>query len=189
MNARRAAEKLKERFPDAVKDIQEFRERITVLVERESIRDVCLFLQDDEELRFDMAIDVCGADRLVTGDEPKMHGYVNDPYDRELRSRKEQVPGNERFEVIYILYSNSNKDYIHLKVRVAESGEKVPSVVSVWPTSNWQERETYDMFGIEFEGHPDLRRIYMPEYFEHYPLRKDFPLLGIPGSLKLPDKQ
>jgi NADH-quinone oxidoreductase subunit C len=189
MNAQRAVEKLKERFPDAIRDVSEFRDRLTVRVDRQSIRDIGLFLRDDEELRFDMSIDILGTDRLVPGNKPSMRGYVNDPYDRELRSHTEEIPVEERFEVVYILYSNRNKEYIHLKVRVAESGEKVPSVVSVWPTSNWQERETYDMFGIEFDGHPDLRRIYMPDYFEYFPLRKDFPLLGIPGSLPLPDKQ
>jgi NADH dehydrogenase subunit C (EC 1.6.5.3) len=62
------------------------------------------------------------------------------------------------------------------------------SVTSVYPTANWHERETYDMFGITFKNHPDLRRMYMPEEFEYYPLRKDFPLMGIPGSLLLPKK-
>lgn len=189
MIAKRVAEKLRERFPEAVKDVSEFREQLVIHVDTNSIRDVCIFLRDDEELKFDMAIDVLGADRLVSGDGPSMTGYVNDPFDRRIRSKEEQAPAGERFEVIYVLYSNMNKEYIRLKVRVAESGQKVPSVVTVWKSTNWAEREVYDMFGIEFDGHPDLRRIYMPEYFEHYPLRKDFPLLGIPGSLPLPDKQ
>jgi NADH-quinone oxidoreductase subunit C len=189
MIAQRAAEKLKERFPDAVQEVSEFRDQVIILIDRSVIRDVCEFLRDDEELKFDMAIDVVGADRLVPGDKPRMIGYVNDPYDRQLRSKTEQVHPDERFEVIYVLYSNMNKEYIRLKVRVAESGQTVPSVVSVWKSTDWAEREVYDMFGIEFEGHPDLRRIYMPDYFEHYPLRKDFPLMGIPGSLPLPDKQ
>jgi NADH-quinone oxidoreductase subunit C len=73
-----------------------------------------------------------------------------------------------------------------LKVLLSESNLHVPSVTTVWPGANWPERETFDMFGIIFDGHPDLRRIYMPEEFEYYPLRKDFPLMGIPGSLTLP---
>ena len=189
MIAKRAAEKLKERFPEAVKDVSEFRDQILVHVETQSVRDVCLFLRDDDELKFDMAIDILGTDRFVHPNNTEMTGYVNDPYDRQLRSKTEQVDSGERFEVIYVLYSNMNKEYLRLKVRVAESGQQVPSVVPVWKSADWAEREAFDMFGIEFEGHPDLRRIYMPEYFEHYPLRKDFPLMGIPGSLPLPDKQ
>ena len=189
MIAKRAVEKLREQFPNAVQDVSEFREQILVRIETSEIREVCQFLCDDEELKFDMAIDVLGADRLVPENTPTMKGYVNDPFDRELRSQKERVSPDERFEVIYVLYSNMNNEYIRLKVRVAEEGQKVPSVVPVWKSADWAEREAYDMFGIEFEGHPDLRRIYMPEYFEHYPLRKDFPLMGIPGSLPLPDKQ
>ncbi|MBI1806028.1 MAG: NADH-quinone oxidoreductase subunit C, partial [Ignavibacteria bacterium] len=73
-------------------------------------------------------------------------------------------------------------------VKVNESDLHVPSVSHVWSTANWHERETYDVYGIIFDGHPDLRRMYMPEEFEYYPLRKDFPLMGIPGSLPLPRK-
>ncbi len=189
MIAQRAVEKLREQFNDVVHEVIEFREQLLVRIETSSIREVCQFLRDDEELKFDMAIDVLGADRLVPVDNPTMHGYVNDPFDRELRSKQEHIPADERFEVIYVLYSNMNNEYIRLKVRVAEEGQRVPSVVAVWKSADCAERDVYDMFGIEFEGHPDLRRIYMPEYFEHYPLRKDFPLMGIPGSLPLPDKQ
>jgi NADH-quinone oxidoreductase subunit C len=189
MITERAIEKLRERFGDSIREVSEFRGQTLALVECKRIRDICAFLRNDDELLFDMAVDVVGADRLIHGENESMSGYVNDPFDRQLRSNIKQVPPGERFEVIYVLYSNRHKEYIRLKVRVAESGEKVPSVVSVWKSVNWAEREVYDMFGIEFEEHPDLRRIYMPEDFVHYPLRKDFPLMGIPGSLPLPDKQ
>lgn len=189
MIIQRAAEKLKERFTDAVLSVSEFREQVLVRIEPSSIRDVCLFLRDDDELEFDMAVDVLGTDRLVVEGTSENADYINDPFDRQIRSKKEEVSKDERFEVIYVLYSNKHKEYLRLKVRVAESGQKVPSVAHVWKSANWAEREAYDMFGIEFEGHPDLRRVYLPEYFEHFPLRKDFPLMGIPGSLPLPDKQ
>jgi NADH-quinone oxidoreductase subunit C len=81
-----------------------------------------------------------------------------------------------------------NRHRIRLKVFTEEEDLKVPTMTGVYGTANWHERETFDMFGIIFEGHPDLRRVYMPDDFEYYPLRKDFPLMGIPGSLSLPKK-
>jgi NADH-quinone oxidoreductase subunit C len=92
----------------------------------------------------------------------------------------------ERFEVVYNLYSLKNREYVRLKVLVDERDLTVPTVTGVWPGANWHERETYDMFGIVFTGHPDLRRLFMPEEFEYFPLRKDFPTMGIPDSLPLP---
>lgn len=82
-----------------------------------------------------------------------------------------------RFELVYQLYSIKFRHRIRLKVGIDE-GQSVPTVTSIWKTANWHERETYDMFGIRFEGHPDLRRILMADEFEGHPLRKDFPLRG-----------
>ncbi|MGH7371900.1 MAG: NADH-quinone oxidoreductase subunit C, partial [Candidatus Methylomirabilales bacterium] len=84
-----------------------------------------------------------------------------------------------RFEVVYNLYSISRADRIRVKVRVLD-GTEVPSVTGVWPTANWHEREVFDMFGIRFAGHPDLRRILMPEDWEGHPLRKDYPVAEMP---------
>jgi NADH-quinone oxidoreductase subunit C len=94
----------------------------------------------------------------------------------------------ERFQVVYHIFSLKNRFRLRLKISLDESDLRVPTVSSVWSTANWHEREAYDMFGIIFEGHPDLRRLYMPDEFEYFPLRKDFPLMGIPGSLSLPKK-
>ena len=102
-------------------------------------------------------------------------------------------PG-ERFEVVYFLYSLATKGRVRVKVGVREDNPHVPTAVDIWEGANWYEREAYDMYGIIFDGHPDLRRFYMPEDFMDangeplYPLRKDFPLMGIPGSLPLPPK-
>jgi len=153
--------RLEERHKDAVESIREFRGELTITVRKERIAAVCLFLRDEPDLQFDSLRDVCGAD-----------------YNR---------PG-DRYEVVYNLYSLQHHFRLRLKVRVDETDLHVPSVSGVWETANWHERETYDMFGIVFDGHPDLRRIYMPEGFQYYPLRKDFPLMGIPGSLPLPRK-
>jgi len=111
------------------------------------------------ELSFDLIIDVLGVDM-----------YRPD----------------QRYEVVYIVYSLARKAYLQLKVRIDEEHAEVPTVTGIWPGANWHEREVYDMFGIVFTGHPDLRRLYMPEDFEYHPLRKDFPLMGVPDSLPLP---
>ncbi|MDP4237700.1 MAG: NADH-quinone oxidoreductase subunit C, partial [Bacteroidota bacterium] len=91
-----------------------------------------------------------------------------------------------RFEMIYNLRNPATKERIFLKTRCDERDPHIPSVVSIWSAANWLERETFDMYGIIFDGHPDLRRMYMPDDFEYNPLRKDFPLMGVEGSLPLP---
>ena len=154
-------DKLQLHFKGFVESVDEFRNELTIVISKDRIVDVCLFLRNDEELRFDSLRDVSGTDQYKPGG---------------------------RFEIVYNLYSIKNKFRLRLRVRVSENNLHVPSVTSVWPTANFEERETYDMFGIIFDGHPDLRRIYMPEEFEYHPLRKDFPLMGIPGSLPLPRK-
>lgn len=161
MNNQTVVEKLKSRFPNISLEITEFRDELTLVVPKENIVELCRFLKGDPDLSFDLLADLCGID---------MH-----------------VPA-KRFGVIYNLYSLKNRHRIRLKTFTEEENPKVPTVSGVWSTANWHERETYDMFGIVFEGHPDLRRIYMPDEFEYYPLRKDFPLMGVPGSLPLPKK-
>jgi NADH-quinone oxidoreductase subunit C len=99
----------------------------------------------------------------------------------------DQATRKNRFEVNYHFFSVTQKVRLHLKVQLNED-EQVPSITSVYPGANWPEREAYDMYGIEFSGHPDLRRMYMPEDYEHFPLRKDFPMMGIPGSMPLPKR-
>ncbi len=157
----RIREKLTERFGAFIDSINEYRGELTVVLKKGGLVEVCRFLRDDPDMQFDSLRDICGTD-----------------YYRP----------SERFEVVYNLYSISRRARLRLKVRVDESDLHVPTVVDVWPAADWNERETYDMFGIIFDGHPDLRRIYLPEDFEYYPLRKDFPLMGIPGSLPLPRK-
>lgn len=144
-------DKLKECFADAVQEVSEAHGELAMVVSREQIVDVCRFLKDDPALRYEMLMDVAGVDYL--GREP-------------------------RFEVVYHLYSISHNRRLRLKVRLVESDLVVPSVSSVWSTANWHEREAFDMLGIQFWDHPDLRRIYMPDDYPGHPLRKDFPLLG-----------
>lgn len=155
----RILERLRAAFPHAIEEAEEFRLDLCVRVSRSDLVRVAEFLKDDPDLSFDMLIDLFGADMYRPAG---------------------------RFEVIYVLYSLKNRSYVRLKVRVGEEDAVVPTVTGVWAGANWHERETFDMFGIRFSGHPDLRRLYMPEEFEHHPLRKDFPLMGIPDSLTLP---
>jgi NADH-quinone oxidoreductase subunit C len=144
-------EKLKAHFADTVQEVVEAHGELTVVVSRAQIVEICRFLKDEAELRFDLLMDMAGVDYL--GREP-------------------------RFEVVYHLYSVPHNRRLRLKVRVPESDLVVPSVCSVWSTANWHEREAFDMLGIEFANHPDLRRIYMPDDYPGHPLRKDFPILG-----------
>jgi NADH-quinone oxidoreductase subunit C len=154
-------ERLKNAHPGSVIAEKEFRDETTLHIKKEDIVNVCMFLRDDEECSFDYLSDLCGADAYT--------------------------PEN-RFEVIYNLYSLKTKQRLRLKVFTDTSDLHVPSVTSVWAGAEWPERETYDMFGVVFDGNKDLRRMYMPEQFEHFPLRKDFPLMGIPDSIPLPRK-
>lgn len=94
----------------------------------------------------------------------------------------------KRFELSYNLISHANGQRLRISTFVEEDNPKVDTITSVWKGASWMEREAFDMLGIQFEGHDDLRRIYLPEDFQWYPLRKEFPLLGIPGSLELPEK-
>ena len=144
-------EKLRERFTDHVLEVATSYDELTVVVHREELVEICRFLKSDPDLRYELLLDVAGVDYL--GREP-------------------------RFEVVYHLYSIPYNHRLRLKVRVPESDPVVPSVIHVWSTANWHERETFDMLGIRFADHPDLRRIYMPDDYPGHPLRKDFPILG-----------
>ena len=119
-------------------------------VKPQKLVEVAEYLRDDKAMLFDAPVFVTCIDKL--GEEP-------------------------RFEVCYQLRSHKHKHRLRLKVEVGEKNPKVPSLAGVWPAFNWQERETYDMYGIQFDGHPDLRRIYLYEEFEGFPLRKDYPKL------------
>ena len=153
--------KLKEKFPEVEFEITDYKNQVAVTFDRKNILKVASLIRDDEELQFKLCDDVTAVD---------------------WAKRK------NRFTVVYHIFSLKLNLRIRLKVDVDESDLTVDSVSSVWKTANWHERETYDMYGIMFNNHPDLRRMYMPEEFEYYPLRKDFPLMGIPGSLPLPKK-
>jgi len=150
---------LQSEFGDAIGEITLYANEHTVYVAADRIVDVCRFLKEKQS--FDFLSDLAGIDRFT--DE-------------------------ERFEVFYNLISIERGKRIRVKVRLEEEHAVVASIVPVYPAAEWNERECWDMMGIHFEGHPDLRRMYMPEDFEYHPQRKEFPSLGIPGSLPLPSQ-
>jgi len=148
---------LSSQFGDAVLERTVYAGERTALVALNSVLEICQWLK--EEQGFTYLADLGGADRFTE---------------------------NDRYEVFYNLVSIEKGKRLRLMVRVDEESMTVPSVCSFYPAANWNEREAWDMFGLRFEGHPDLRRMFMPEDFEYHPLRKEFPLLGIPGSMPLP---
>jgi NADH-quinone oxidoreductase subunit C len=138
---------------DSVQASVEFADQIAVTVPAEKILEVCRFLRDDPQLSFCLLSFVAGVDRL---------------------------PNNPRFEVVYQLYSLKQNHRFRIKALIEETpaGATIDSVVEIWPTADWHERETAEMFGITFRNHPDPRKLLLPEEWTVFPLRKDFPLLG-----------
>ncbi len=128
----------------------------TAIVGAERLLDVARHLRDAPDARFDFCSDVTAVD---------------------------WPPRARRFDVVYSLYSTRLRHRVRIKVRTGDN-EPIPSVTPVWPAANWLEREVFDLFGIQFDGHPDLRRILMPEDWQGHPQRKDYPLEG-PGELLL----
>ncbi len=143
-------EKLKAENAEWIADFKDARSEVTIYVPREFIVDVCWVLKTKH--KFDMLADLCGADR----------GPEEDP----------------RFEVNYHLFSTIHKNRLRLKVLLSEDAPNLGTVVTVWKTANWHERETFDLLGVIFDGHPDLRRILLPSDFDGHALRKDYPLRG-----------
>jgi NADH-quinone oxidoreductase subunit C len=143
--------KLRDRFPDSILDVSFFRDETTFLVKREDILPIARFVHSDADLSYDFLSDLCCVDYL------------------------EREP---RFEIVYHLYSIKNNKRTRIKASIPSNQQVVSSVCSVWRTADWLERECYDMYGIGFEGHPDLRRILLTDDWEGYPLRKDYPLKG-----------
>jgi len=130
-------------------------------INKEDILEVCKILKEDESLKFNSCVDALSVDRF----EKK-----------------------NRFEMIYNLLSIDYNERLFIKIRLDSKKPEMESLMPVWKSANWYEREAFDMMGINFLNHPDLRRMYMPENFEYHPLRKDFPLMGIPDSIPLPNK-
>lgn len=148
------AQQLRTKFGDVISDPAEFRGEISLqLTDAQRIVEVCEFAK--KELGFDLLLDVSSIDNY--GDDP-------------------------RWTIVYHLYGIAHRCHLRLKTGVSEEKSELPTVTGVWRTADWHEREIYDMMGIRFHGHPDLRRILMWEGYPYFPLRKDFPLAGKPSE-------
>ena len=155
MNATDLAKKLSEKFGGLLSGPTEFRGEISLTVaDAERIVEICAFAKN--ELGFDYLVDVSSIDN-----------YGEDP----------------RWTIVYEVYGLSHGQYLRFKTNVSEEKSELPTISGVWRTADWHEREIYDLMGIRFRGHPDLRRIIMWEGYPYFPLRKDFPLTGRPSEM------
>lgn len=141
-------------FGEKLQTKTEFRGETTCTIAGGDLREISKFCRD--ELLFDYLVDITSIDNY--GEEP-------------------------RFEIVYHLYSMSRGVHLRFKLKIPGESDAVDTVSDIWPTANWHEREAYDMMGIRFNGHPDLRRILMWEGYPYFPLRKDFPLEGLPSEM------
>jgi NADH-quinone oxidoreductase subunit C len=146
-----AINKLEQAFPGVVKKIIVACGETGIIVDKDDVKRVCRLLKEDKELSFDLLSDFGGVDY--------------------------QGKRDKRFELVYQLYSTRTHQRLRVKTEVGEN-ESVPTMTSIWSAADWPERECHEMFGIEFEGHPDLMRLLTIEEFDGFPLRKDYPLLG-----------
>ncbi len=145
------AERLRAWSPNAISEVIEFRGETTIVVPRNVLREVAERCRADKELQFNLLSDATCVDRF---------------------------PLEPRFELNYHLVSIPRRDRVRLRVRLSSDDPNVDSLVPVWPGANWLEREIFDLFGIRFNDHPDLRRILLPDDWEGHPLRKDYPVEG-----------
>jgi NADH-quinone oxidoreductase subunit C len=155
-------------------------------VAREKILDAARLLRDDPELAFDLLLDVTAIDYLGQPDDFATNLEVWDRNRATMRRQPQRrhelvLPPrgpHPRFAVVYHLTSTTHSHVLRVKCRVPEDHPVIPSLTALWPGANWLERETFDMYGIRFEGHPDLKRIYLYEEFVGHPLRKDYAKQG-----------
>lgn len=154
---------------------------LTLLIAPRHLHEVCLALRDEPEFEFKLLVDVCGVDYLQYGlSEWETHSATRTGFERgvEVGVLKNAAVKEPRFASVYHLLSLTHNQRIRIRVLLNETELKVPSVVDIWPAANWFEREAFDLFGIFYTGHPDLRRLLTDYGFVGHPFRKDFPLIG-----------
>lgn len=146
-------ETIKSKYPDSFIKIEEFRDELTLEINKKDTYDILQHLKDSKESAFDYLVDIIFVDHLKIG-------------------------GKERYAVYYQLHSYTYVERMRVKVWVSEEDMTLKSIIPIWKSANWLEREVWDLCGIKFDGHPDLRRLVMPDTYKGHPLRKDYPLQG-----------
>ena len=182
MNTSALIESVKDHFPDAVLASHTYRDDATVVLGRQSLLEVARFLKEDPAFEMNFLMDLTAVDYSAFGKGPTPAFFASSGV---AVSPSPQIPDEDpwpgppeqsRFTVVYHFYSMVHKHRLRLVVPVEEADAEVDSLTSLWPGADWLEREVWDMFGISFRGHPDLKRILMYEGFEGHPLRKDYPV-------------
>ncbi len=182
MNASALIESVKDHFPNAVPASHTYRGDATVVLGRQSLLEVARFLKEDPDFEMNFLMDLTAVDYSAFGKRPTPAFFASSGV---AVSPSPQIPdedpwpgppGQSRFAVVYHFYSMAHKHRLRLVIPVEETDAEVDSLTSLWPAADWLEREVWDMFGIKFRGHPNLKRILMYEEFEGHPLRKDYPV-------------
>lgn len=172
---------VRERFPDGVTATHQYRGDETLLLAPDSLTEVARFLRDDPALQMDFLMDLTAVDYSTFGQRPAAaffpsSGVQITPTPEIPDEDPWPGPPDTRFAVVYHFYSMQHRHRIRLVVPVEETAPEVDTLTDLWKGANWLEREVWDMFGIRFRGHPDLKRILLYEEFEGHPLRKDYPV-------------
>jgi NADH-quinone oxidoreductase subunit C len=174
------ATKIEARLPGQVQRVPSLPDELSYEVEPAQLREVCLALRDTPELKFEILVDVAGIDYMDYGStEWKTYSATTSGFSRGVNRGPRKPHDGARFAVAYHLLSVTNNQRVRLRARCEDAEDPIiDSVVEIWPGANWFEREAFDLFGILFTGHPDLRRILTDYGFIGHPFRKDFPLIG-----------
>ena len=182
MNASALIESVRDHFPNAVSASHTYRGDATVVLGRQSLLEVARFLKEDSDFEMNFLMDLSAVDYSEFGKRPAPAFFASSGV---AVSPSSQIPDEDpwpgppaesRFAVVYHFYSMAHKHRLRLVIPVEEADAEVDSLTSLWPGADWLEREVWDMFGINFRGHPNLKRILMYEEFEGHPLRKDYPV-------------
>jgi NADH-quinone oxidoreductase subunit C len=171
-----------DRFPGAVLSSHAYRGDQTVVLKRDSLLEIAQYLKEDQAMQMNLLVDITAVDYSTFGKSPAPAFFASSGVSVRPSAQIPDEepwpgpPGKERFAMIYHFYSMQHKHRLRLVVPLEESSLELGSLTSLWAGANWLEREVWDMFGIHFSGHPDLKRILMYEEFEGHPLRKDYPV-------------
>lgn len=174
------AELTKQHLGEKILSSKIYRDELTIEIDKSHLLEVCELLRDHDDFQFEQLIDLCGVDYLTYGkDEWATEDASGSGFERGRESIDfDSGDGSQRFAVVYHLLSVTLNHRIRLRVFLDEEDLMVPSVIPIWNGVNWFEREAFDLYGILFEGHPDLRRLLTDYGFIGHPFRKDFPMIG-----------